>query len=166
MIHNLIRVQIFELIWIMCWVLLFVSFKFWFALFILPFNIIPEVPLALFGLQLNTAHFSEFCVIWHKCFNNPYMLQVSAVPTVIAMRGGDVIDQFVGIKDEDQLDSFVEKLIGQWSCQSPPHSWSLPPAIDDTHTAGTSLFHQFFSFYCVVINCVCVCARVVFDFSL
>ncbi|XP_060760374.1 thioredoxin, mitochondrial [Neoarius graeffei] len=38
---------------------------------------------------------------------------VSAVPTVIAMRGGDVIDQFVGIKDEDQLDSFVNKLIGQ-----------------------------------------------------
>ncbi|XP_051571834.1 thioredoxin, mitochondrial-like [Myxocyprinus asiaticus] len=38
---------------------------------------------------------------------------VSAVPTVIAMRGGDVIDQFVGIKDEDQLDSFVEQLIGQ-----------------------------------------------------
>ncbi|KAK9978601.1 hypothetical protein ABG768_020345 [Culter alburnus] len=38
---------------------------------------------------------------------------VSAVPTVIAMRGGDVIDQFVGIKDEDQLDSFVQKLIGQ-----------------------------------------------------
>ncbi|XP_026877861.2 thioredoxin, mitochondrial [Electrophorus electricus] len=37
---------------------------------------------------------------------------VSAVPTVIAMRGGDVIDQFVGIKDEDQLDSFVNKLIG------------------------------------------------------
>ncbi|KAJ8345287.1 hypothetical protein SKAU_G00294800 [Synaphobranchus kaupii] len=38
---------------------------------------------------------------------------VSAVPTVIAMRGGDVIDQFVGIKDEEQLDSFVGKLIGQ-----------------------------------------------------
>ncbi|KAL7883540.1 hypothetical protein SRHO_G00011980 [Serrasalmus rhombeus] len=38
---------------------------------------------------------------------------VSAVPTVIAMRGGDVIDHFVGIKDEDQLDSFVKKLIGQ-----------------------------------------------------
>ncbi|XP_042590640.1 thioredoxin, mitochondrial [Cyprinus carpio] len=37
---------------------------------------------------------------------------VSAVPTVIAMRGGDVIDQFVGIKEEDQLDSFVQKLIG------------------------------------------------------
>jgi thioredoxin 1 len=38
---------------------------------------------------------------------------VSAVPTVIAMRGGDVIDQFVGLKDDDQLDSFVGKLIGQ-----------------------------------------------------
>ncbi|XP_036399036.1 thioredoxin, mitochondrial-like [Megalops cyprinoides] len=37
---------------------------------------------------------------------------VSAVPTVIAMRDGHVIDQFVGIKDEDQLDSFVGKLIG------------------------------------------------------
>ncbi|XP_041719475.1 thioredoxin, mitochondrial [Coregonus clupeaformis] len=38
---------------------------------------------------------------------------VSAVPTVIAMRGGDVIDQFVGIKDDEALDSFVSKLIGQ-----------------------------------------------------
>ncbi|XP_041736349.1 thioredoxin, mitochondrial-like isoform X1 [Coregonus clupeaformis] len=38
---------------------------------------------------------------------------VSAVPTVIAMRGGDVIDQFVGIKDDEALDSFVRKLIGQ-----------------------------------------------------
>ncbi|KAG9350482.1 hypothetical protein JZ751_026848 [Albula glossodonta] len=38
---------------------------------------------------------------------------VSAVPTVIAMRDGNIIDQFVGIKDEDQLDSFVGKLIGQ-----------------------------------------------------
>ncbi|KAL0993066.1 hypothetical protein UPYG_G00102800 [Umbra pygmaea] len=38
---------------------------------------------------------------------------VSAVPTVIAMRGGNVIDQFVGIKDDDALDSFVSKLVGQ-----------------------------------------------------
>ncbi|KAK7940220.1 hypothetical protein WMY93_003546 [Mugilogobius chulae] len=37
---------------------------------------------------------------------------VSAVPTVIAIRGGDVVDQFVGIKDDDQLDSFVSKVIG------------------------------------------------------
>ncbi|KPP72847.1 thioredoxin, mitochondrial-like [Scleropages formosus] len=39
-------------------------------------------------------------------------LPVSAVPTVVAMRGGKVLDQFVGIKDEDQLDSFVDKLVG------------------------------------------------------
>ncbi|XP_020511306.1 thioredoxin, mitochondrial [Labrus bergylta] len=38
---------------------------------------------------------------------------VSAVPTVIAIRGGDVIDHFVGIKDDDELDSFVSKVIGQ-----------------------------------------------------
>uniref|UniRef100_A0A8C6UNV2 Thioredoxin, mitochondrial n=1 Tax=Neogobius melanostomus TaxID=47308 RepID=A0A8C6UNV2_9GOBI len=38
---------------------------------------------------------------------------VSAVPTVIAIRGGDVVAQFVGIKDDDQLDSFVNTVIGQ-----------------------------------------------------
>ncbi|XP_049925220.1 thioredoxin, mitochondrial [Epinephelus moara] len=38
---------------------------------------------------------------------------VSAVPTVIAIRGGDVVDHFVGIKDDDELDSFVTKIIGQ-----------------------------------------------------
>lgn len=38
---------------------------------------------------------------------------VSAVPTVIAMRGGDVVDHFVGIKDDVELDSFVSKVIGQ-----------------------------------------------------
>lgn len=37
---------------------------------------------------------------------------VSAVPTVIAIRGGDVVGQFVGIKDDDQLDSFVSTVIG------------------------------------------------------
>ncbi|XP_061701183.1 thioredoxin, mitochondrial [Syngnathoides biaculeatus] len=37
---------------------------------------------------------------------------VSAVPTVIAMRGGNVVDHFVGIKDDDELDSFVSKIIG------------------------------------------------------
>lgn len=38
---------------------------------------------------------------------------VSAVPTVLAIRGGDVVDHFVGIKDDDELDSFVSKVIGQ-----------------------------------------------------
>ncbi|ELR62441.1 Thioredoxin, mitochondrial [Bos mutus] len=35
-----------------------------------------------------------------------------AVPTVLAMKNGDVVDKFVGIKDEDQLEAFLKKLIG------------------------------------------------------
>ncbi|KAG9461223.1 hypothetical protein GDO78_017625, partial [Eleutherodactylus coqui] len=38
--------------------------------------------------------------------------EVSAVPTVIAMKNGSVIDQFVGIQEEDQLEAFLKKLIG------------------------------------------------------
>ncbi|XP_007519424.1 thioredoxin, mitochondrial [Erinaceus europaeus] len=37
--------------------------------------------------------------------------EVSAVPTVLAMKNGDVVDKFVGIKDEDQLEAFLKKLI-------------------------------------------------------
>ncbi|XP_059582174.1 thioredoxin, mitochondrial [Alligator mississippiensis] len=40
------------------------------------------------------------------------VLWVSAVPTVLAMKNGDVVDKFVGIKDEDQLEAFLKKLIG------------------------------------------------------
>ncbi|CAH2329497.1 thioredoxin, mitochondrial [Pelobates cultripes] len=38
--------------------------------------------------------------------------EVSAVPTVLAMRNGGVVDKFVGLKDEDQLEVFLKKLIG------------------------------------------------------
>ncbi|XP_060101506.1 thioredoxin, mitochondrial [Heteronotia binoei] len=38
--------------------------------------------------------------------------EVSAVPTVLALKNGNVVDKFVGIKDEDQLDAFLKKLIG------------------------------------------------------
>jgi len=34
---------------------------------------------------------------------------VEAVPTVIAMKNGKVIDKFVGLKDDADLESFVEK---------------------------------------------------------
>ncbi|KAK1341568.1 hypothetical protein QTO34_017983 [Cnephaeus nilssonii] len=37
--------------------------------------------------------------------------EVSAVPTVLAIKNGDVVDKFVGIKDEDQLEAFMKKLI-------------------------------------------------------
>merc|ERR1719499_1424924 len=35
---------------------------------------------------------------------------VQAVPTVIAVRGGEVVDKFVGLIDEDKLGAFVENL--------------------------------------------------------
>lgn len=38
--------------------------------------------------------------------------EVSAVPTVLAIKNGDVVDKFVGIKDEEQLEAFLKKLIG------------------------------------------------------
>nr|XP_019569005.1 PREDICTED: thioredoxin, mitochondrial [Rhinolophus sinicus]XP_019569006.1 PREDICTED: thioredoxin, mitochondrial [Rhinolophus sinicus]XP_019569007.1 PREDICTED: thioredoxin, mitochondrial [Rhinolophus sinicus]XP_019569008.1 PREDICTED: thioredoxin, mitochondrial [Rhinolophus sinicus] len=38
--------------------------------------------------------------------------EVSAVPTVLAIKNGDVVDKFVGLKDEDQLEAFLQKLIG------------------------------------------------------
>uniref|UniRef100_A0A452UL37 Thioredoxin 2 n=1 Tax=Ursus maritimus TaxID=29073 RepID=A0A452UL37_URSMA len=41
-----------------------------------------------------------------------HALRVSAVPTVLAIKNGDVVDKFVGIKDEDQLEAFLKKLIG------------------------------------------------------
>ncbi|XP_078467354.1 thioredoxin, mitochondrial isoform X1 [Lampetra planeri] len=36
---------------------------------------------------------------------------VSAVPTVLAMRNGSVVDKFVGVRDEDQLEVFLKKLV-------------------------------------------------------
>uniref|UniRef100_A0A2K5YGL7 Thioredoxin, mitochondrial n=1 Tax=Mandrillus leucophaeus TaxID=9568 RepID=A0A2K5YGL7_MANLE len=38
--------------------------------------------------------------------------EVLAVPTVLAMKNGDVVDKFVGIKDEDQLEACLKKLMG------------------------------------------------------
>lgn len=37
--------------------------------------------------------------------------EVSAVPTVIAVKDGKVVDKFVGLKEEDQLEAFVKKLL-------------------------------------------------------
>lgn len=38
--------------------------------------------------------------------------EVQAVPTVIAMKDGKVIDRFTGLKDEADLETFVANLIG------------------------------------------------------
>ena len=32
---------------------------------------------------------------------------------VLALRGGQIVDQFVGLKDEDQLRAFVAKLLNE-----------------------------------------------------
>ena len=34
---------------------------------------------------------------------------VEAVPTVVAIKNGQIVDKFVGLMDEDQLGAFVEK---------------------------------------------------------
>ena len=35
---------------------------------------------------------------------------VHAIPTVIGVKNGQIVDKFVGMKDEDQLTSFINKL--------------------------------------------------------
>jgi len=35
---------------------------------------------------------------------------VGAVPAVMAIKDGKVVDKFVGLKDEDQIDTFLAKL--------------------------------------------------------
>ncbi|MBZ3881123.1 Thioredoxin, mitochondrial [Sciurus carolinensis] len=38
--------------------------------------------------------------------------EVSAVSPVLAIKNGDVVDKFISIKDEDQLEAFLRNLIG------------------------------------------------------
>ncbi|CAL4069009.1 unnamed protein product [Meganyctiphanes norvegica] len=38
---------------------------------------------------------------------------VSAIPAVLAIRDGKVIDKFVGLQDEVRIEAFVNKLIGE-----------------------------------------------------
>lgn len=35
---------------------------------------------------------------------------VGAVPSVLAFKDGKIIDKFVGVKDDDEIDAFVKKL--------------------------------------------------------
>uniref|UniRef100_A0A4X2L7I5 Thioredoxin, mitochondrial n=1 Tax=Vombatus ursinus TaxID=29139 RepID=A0A4X2L7I5_VOMUR len=37
--------------------------------------------------------------------------EVCAVPTVLAIKNGDVVNKFVGLKNEEQLEAFLKKLI-------------------------------------------------------
>lgn len=51
----------------------------------------------------------------HECFTNIQILifKVTAVPSVIGIKGGKVEGSFVGVLDDDKLRAFVNKLIGE-----------------------------------------------------
>lgn len=41
--------------------------------------------------------------------------EVEAVPSVIMFKNGEVTDRFMGLKDKDQIDSFLDKAVASWS---------------------------------------------------
>lgn len=41
------------------------------------------------------------------------MFQVSAVPSVLAVKDGKVVDKFVGLQEESRIEAFVNRLIGE-----------------------------------------------------
>ena len=41
-------------------------------------------------------------------------LQVEAVPTVLGVKDGKVVEKFVGLKDDAAIESFLDKLAPQW----------------------------------------------------
>lgn len=45
---------------------------------------------------------------WLNC-----VLQVSAVPSVLAVKDGKVVDKFVGLQEESRIEAFVNRLIGE-----------------------------------------------------
>ena len=40
-----------------------------------------------------------------------FAFQVSSIPSVFAIKNGKTVDQFVGVKDEDEIQAFVDKLL-------------------------------------------------------
>lgn len=38
------------------------------------------------------------------------IFQVKAIPTIYGVKNGKVVDSFTGVKDDDELRAFVEKL--------------------------------------------------------
>lgn len=42
-----------------------------------------------------------------------HFIQVSAVPSVIAVKNGQVTDKFVGLQEENRIESFINGLIGE-----------------------------------------------------
>lgn len=42
-----------------------------------------------------------------------HMFQVSAVPSVIAVKDGKVVDKFVGLQEENRIESFINGVINE-----------------------------------------------------
>lgn len=40
-----------------------------------------------------------------------FLIQVESLPTVIGFKNGRKINKFIGLQEDDAIDSFVEKLI-------------------------------------------------------
>ncbi len=51
--------------------------------------------------------------------------QVNSVPTVIAVRDGKKVAQFVGLLDDDKIRSFVKTAIEKWTVNALMHSQYL-----------------------------------------
>ena len=49
----------------------------------------------------------------NSLYSLPLVLQVSAVPSVLAVKDGKVVDKFVGLQEESRIEAFVNRLIGE-----------------------------------------------------
>jgi hypothetical protein len=58
-------------------------------------------------LDLLVPH-TLFLILRNECLS--WRIVPQAVPTVIAMKDGKVVDKFVGLIDEDKLGAFMDKL--------------------------------------------------------
>lgn len=47
--------------------------------------------------------------------NKDSSLQVRSVPTVLGIKNGKVVEQFIGLADDDKIKGLVEKLLN-WIC--------------------------------------------------
>ena len=62
----------------------------------------------IIGSTKGKVHLAKVDVDEQESLASKY--DVTALPTVIAVKNGKVVDQFVGVKDDDVIQAFVDKL--------------------------------------------------------
>lgn len=62
--------------------------------------------------EVSNIHNKELIVLGIKSWLTS-ALQVSAVPSVLAVKDGKVVDKFVGLQEESRIEAFVNRLIGE-----------------------------------------------------